>query len=94
MCRHRDPAAPKDHSFGLETHALFQRGLASQENAATGTDHTMPWQTGHGMTQSDRHAPRRPRKSGGLGDVAIGGDFAFGNSPHLGLYLTVIGQGS
>lgn len=79
---HLDARAVKGHAFGFQPEALFEAAFAGQRDFASGADHAMPRQSGGRGAQCPDHLSRPPGITGGTGDVAISGDFPFGDAPY------------
>src|SRR5581483_6252062 len=76
---HPDAGAAKGDAFGFEAEALFESVFAGQGDFAAGADDAMPGKTAGG-SQGPDYLTRATGETGGAGDVAIGGDFAFGDA--------------
>ena len=80
---HVHPQTDELHAFGTKPHALLESTFAGQKNLSVSTNNAMPRQTFRGSVQGPRDLSRRTRISGGVCNVSVSGDLAFGNTTHL-----------
>ena len=81
---HVDAEAVKFYALGLQAEALFEAVFAGEEDFAAGADNALPWDTSAAAVKGPGDLARVAGVSGGVGDVAVGGDFAVGDATDLG----------
>ena len=75
MLFHVHAQADEGDALTLEQESLFGALDSRQQNLASGAEDALPRQAARSV-QRPHHLPCGARKTGGVGDVAIGGDFA------------------
>lgn len=79
---HVDAQTVENDSFRFQAHALFETGLATEQDFTAGADHALP---GHAarLVQRPRDLARRAGETRGIRDVAVGRHLSFRNAAHL-----------
>jgi hypothetical protein len=72
---HIDSAAAKGDAFHLQPEPLLEPVLARYADNASSAQHAVPGQSVE-RVQRPNYLPRGSRKSGGGGDLSIGGDLS------------------
>ena len=81
---HVHPDSDQADAFRLEAHALFEGVLSGEEDFSARADDALPGNRATAAVEGPCDLTGVAGVSGGVGDVAVGGDFAAGDAADLG----------